>query len=376
MAFNLSAEIEEMTTAPSIPKTAFNLTFDAPSANIQTLAIVVRMLGKYYVPALIILGMIGNILSLLVFLITYLSRLSLSVYLTALAISDLGFLTALGLIWLEYIGHPLFHSTGWCQLTVYTGYVTSFLSVWYVVSFTVERYIAICHALHRPEMCTTSRARYVVCGLTALGLVAYSVSVWTSGVEEISPGYSICVPSKRYYHIHKVVTYVDTLVTLLIPFTAILVLNIRITYHIAYFYAKHKFTAIKVRFRGSREGHTKINLGLKAQVKVTKMLLVISSVFLLVNSPSYIIRMRLFVGKFTKSSQQSTIYEALIQQLSQYLFYLNFSINFLLYNMCCKKFRAALSRLFWQVRYKVMISCQVSSRKLRSIYQTRGQPDS
>ena len=31
---------------------------------------------------------------------------------------------------------------GWCQLLTYLRYVWRFLSVWYVVSFTIERYIA------------------------------------------------------------------------------------------------------------------------------------------------------------------------------------------------------------------------------------------
>ena len=32
--------------------------------------------------------------------------------------------------------------TGWCQILNYLRSVWSFLSVWYVVSFTIERYIA------------------------------------------------------------------------------------------------------------------------------------------------------------------------------------------------------------------------------------------
>ncbi|ELT92869.1 hypothetical protein CAPTEDRAFT_26928, partial [Capitella teleta] len=179
------------------------------------------------------------------------------------------FLFALAIGWLDYLDLPLFHTNGWCQSLVYISYVTSFLSVWFTVSLTVERYIAICHPLRRPEMCTVRRAKYVVSTLSFFGLSVYAVSIWTSGIEQIVQlGIPICVPFKDFLVIHHVMIYVDTLVTLIVPFTAILILNIAITHRIAYFYT---------------------------QVKMTKMLLVISSVFLIVNSPSYVIRLRLFV---------------------------------------------------------------------------------
>lgn len=333
----------------------------------STFASIVALLGKYYIPFVVVFGLFGNTISLVVFLITHLNRLSLSVYLAALAISDNGFLLALGIGWLEYTGFPLFHTHGWCQAAVYVSYVTSFLSVWFTVSFTVERYIAICHALHRPEMCTATRAKYIVSSLSVFGLSAYAVSIWTSGVEEMPMlGMPICSPFKDYIQIHQIMIYVDTMVTLIIPFVVILVLNITITHRIAYFYGKKRqMSSVKISFIGRRSTRPKVCLGNKAQVKMTKMMLVISTIFLVVNSPSYIIRLRLFISRFINIESNTSHYEALVQQISQFLFYLNFSINFLLYNICSKKFRDALCRLFWKIRYNFASFLQRSYRILR-----------
>ena len=339
--------------------------------SIEAFASVVHFLSKYYIPMVVVLGILGNSLSLVVFLITYLNRLSLSVYLSALAVSDNGFLCALSIGWLEYAEFPLIHTNGWCQAVVYVSYVTSFLSVWFTVSFTVERYIAICHPLKRPEMCTTQRAKYVVSSLSALGLIGYGVSLWTSGVKETFPleeiPMPVCEPFGDYFHINRLLIYVDTLVTLLIPFTVILILNIAITHRIAHFYGKKlQMSALQVRFvAGQRENRAKVCLGSRAQVKMTKMLLVISTVFLVVNSPSYIIRLRLFIANFTKVSGKTTHHDALVQQLSQFLFYLSFSINFFLYNICSKKFRGALCRMFWKMKYKFATFIQRSYRIIR-----------
>ena len=44
------------------------------------------------------------------------------------------------------------------------------------------RYIAICHPLRRPEMCTAYRAKIVVIFLLVIASVGYSCSLWTSTV--------------------------------------------------------------------------------------------------------------------------------------------------------------------------------------------------
>lgn len=52
--------------------------------------------------------------------------------------------------------------------------ICSFLSVWLVVLFTVERFIAVRYPLHRPAVCTVARAKLFICCLTTIALPIYS----------------------------------------------------------------------------------------------------------------------------------------------------------------------------------------------------------
>ncbi|ELU00483.1 hypothetical protein CAPTEDRAFT_64354, partial [Capitella teleta] len=285
----------------------------------------------YFIPVIISLGVIGNIFSLMVFLGTHMRRRSFSVYLASIAIADTGFLLSLSLTWLEYVNVNVFHSSGWCQLAIYLSYVSSFLSVWFVVSFTVERYIAVCHPLKRPAMCTAERAWNVVFGLSLLAAAAYSVTLWTSGIAEVDgilgDTYYVCTPLKKYMAVHNALTYVDSVHTLLVPFVTIIVLNSRI--------------AIRARGRPT--------LCSKAQLQVTKMLLISSSLFLLINTPSYVLRVRnqVLAVLNCQESVHDQQFQMLLQQIFQLIYYSNFALNFVVYSICSSKFRQAFIR-FWR----------------------------
>lgn len=62
--------------------------------------------------------------------------------------------------WLRFFGYHLSLNSVFCHfifLLVYT-------SVYLTVSFTLERYISVCHPLRGQVLCTESRAKRVICG--------------------------------------------------------------------------------------------------------------------------------------------------------------------------------------------------------------------
>lgn len=105
-------------------------------------------------------------------------RCSTNVYLTALAVADIIFLLLILVITLEH--YPTFHQIGYeaywhmfgvlhwlCDASAYT-------SIYLTVSFTIERFIAVCHPIKGQVLCTESRAKkvisvvYILCFVTTL----------------------------------------------------------------------------------------------------------------------------------------------------------------------------------------------------------------
>ncbi len=236
-------------------------------------------------------------------------------------------------------------------------------------------------------------------GLTAFALLAYSSCVWTSAVQRYN-NTNMCSPVNDYYTIHLLVTYGDIVITLIVPFLTILILNLIITYKIASFYRERRHKEFRrtsttsststartlltesrggvmrtaVHTRAKHVTFSKTCLGERAQIKLSKFLLIISTVYLAINLPSYIIRLQLLVKSFTQFHTKLTPYDHLMEQLQllfQYVFYLNFAINFFLYSLLSLKFREALCRLAWQLRYKWRSFMEWSYRVL-----TRNSSDS
>lgn len=180
----------------------------------------------YYIPCIIILGLVGNILSCMVFLNTHLKMRSSSYYLAALATADFGFLFSLLLVWLSNTwGWEVFNKAIWCESVVYVSSVCGSLSVWLIVAFTVERFIAIQYPLHRPHMCTISRAKTIVIGLVILAMVFHSYALVTAGVVKYQDGLEICDMKSEYLETMRIVSIIDMVVSLMVPLVMITVMN-------------------------------------------------------------------------------------------------------------------------------------------------------
>jgi hypothetical protein len=110
----------------------------------------------YFTPVVIVVGLVGNSLSLAVFTSKSLRKLSASSYLAALSMADISSLLFYVLIeWLrrgmEYI-HPNAHINfldrhGVCQFLLFMAYLSRMMSVWIIVVFTIERFTGICYPL-------------------------------------------------------------------------------------------------------------------------------------------------------------------------------------------------------------------------------------
>ena len=390
-SFNLTKEFREGLLA-MIGQNGFSRTLDG--------------LNLYVMPLIIAAGLSGNTLSLLVFTCSHLKLKSSSVYLATLSIADMGFLLCLFVVWLLRVNISLFHYHGVCQCIVYMNYVFAFTSSWSVVAFTTERYVIVFHPRLRKKWCTQKTALIITLIITISALIGYTVSFMTNGVREIN-SFSICAPLPEHANLLLVLTGADMFMAFLVPSVIICTLNIRIILQIkkcqklivtgslsssnALIKANShdcnkcpktvlsKKGSLYITFNSGIHGHffsesmnqretqsdnqrycvqnvthvCSIRRNLR-NCHTSRLLIIVSSIFIILNCPSHIVRLKTFIQNF--ASPDTILEESWIhwQGLFQIVYFFNFSINFFVYSAYSSTFRKALKSLLtgWVSRLK------------------------
>ncbi|XP_017040257.1 neuropeptides capa receptor [Drosophila ficusphila] len=387
---------------------------------------------QYYIPVVCCTGSIGNILSVFVFFKTKLRKLSSSFYLAALAVSDTCFLAGLFAQWLNFLNVDIYNRNYFCQFFTFFSYLASFCSVWFVVAFTVERFIAVIYPLKRQTMCTVRRAKIVLFCLTMVGcLHCLPYILIAKPVFAPKLNATICDLNSEYKEQMSLFNYWDSIVVYAVPFTTIAVLNtctgctvwkfatVRRTltmhkmkpqtnsmpsnssnssgaasavasYRISASLKRQKSTGShpsgqhNVATRQSDEQqqqqtnnqqpqqhqqqqqqqqqqhqinncqhHSEITqkparrkVQNSSQIKVTKMLLIVSTVFVCLNLPSCLLRIEAYWETESSRNENSTI---ALQYIFHAFFITNFGINFVLYCVSGQNFRKAVLSIFRRV---------------------------
>lgn len=310
---------------------------------------IAKLMRNICIPTIVFIGVFGNFVSMLVFASNYLRSSSSSTFLVALAFVDNVFLLCLFLSWFDGSVKNILTSLPLCRIIAYSTYMSSFLSVWFVVGFTVERHIAICHPLHAKLFCTKVRERITVILLLIISVCLYHFSFWTTDVA-IYPSERIvrCSIDKSFIHFLNIVTWIDTVLTMLIPFLLICYMNIRVAFTAAKFQEKRK-TCLSLRDAKS------VKLGTfrsKQQMRVTRTLLLVSTTFLVLNLPSHVSKLSSLISVSTLDINMT---QYLIQEISQILYYFSFSMNFFLYALYGKHFQKSLR--FMYESFKLTCGC-------------------
>ncbi|XP_052846534.1 galanin-like G-protein coupled receptor npr-9 isoform X1 [Drosophila gunungcola] len=370
----------------------------------------------YYIPVLCCTGSIGNILSVVVFFKTKLRKLSSSFYLAALAVSDTCFLAGLFAQWLNFLNVNIYNRNYFCQFFTFSSYLASFCSVWFVVAFTVERFIAVIYPLKRQTMCTVRRAKIVLSCLTFVGCLhclPYIVIAKPVFVQKLNA--TICDLNSEYKEQLALFNYWDSIIVYAVPFTTIAVLNTctgctvwkfatvrrTLTMHkmkpqtnsmpsnssnssgAASAVESYRISASLKRQKSTGaqpSGQNNVALGQtdeqeqqqpqqhqinncqhhceitqkparrkvqnSSQIKVTKMLLIVSTVFVCLNLPSCLLRIEAYLETESARNENSTI---ALQYIFHAFFITNFGINFVLYCVSGQNFRKAVLSIFRRV---------------------------
>lgn len=329
--------------------------------SVSTWITAVKIMRYVCIPVIACVGFCGNTLSLLVFSARSMRRSSCSVFLAALAAVDNVFLISLVISWIDGHIRTLLTLDFACETLVYMTYVASFLSAWFIVGFTCERYIAICFPLRSHYLCSVFREKVTVYVLTIIALVAYNYSFWTT----VSSPVGGCLHRLEYIQFLNIVTWIDTLFTMVLPFLIIAIVNSLVFRAVSQCTLKSgdsKTRKIKVkRSLSSPEVLDRSVISLRSsssltlrlpgtsrvnhRARVTRTLLFVSSTFLMLNLPAHVLRLYNLIAVATSNVPAVSDKLYFLQELTATLYYATFGCNFFIYTLFGRNFKHTLFRI-------------------------------
>ena len=256
----------------------------------------------FVTPVIIIVGLVGNIVSLRVFCSSTVCKLSASLYLAALSVSDS--LVLISYVWLDWLNNglprwpPAYRRLAWinapgvCHMFLYAAYTFRFVSVWLVVAFTVERYIAVCRPLQRRAICTRAFARRTIVAVVATATLVSVYKPLISGLYDVSTARhahsdvgidqgsaKVCTRNPNLGGFVFLMELIYGLVITAVPLVVITIFNCLITYKLV--------TRDKVM--------TLVQQDSRLRLEFTLTLLAVSTCFVCLNIPYFVVWCEQFV---------------------------------------------------------------------------------
>ena len=153
-----------------------------------------------------------------------------NIILSILALTDIGFLLSLILINFRHFSFDILNAYELiCKLSVYLNYLFGFLSAWLVVLFSIERLVAVYWPMSLNRICTASTQKIALALITLIGGILYSFNLLSTGLQ-ISYTGTECVPLDKWLSFAKYMTLIDIIATMALPFVLISIINILIVF--------------------------------------------------------------------------------------------------------------------------------------------------
>ena len=340
-----------------------NFYSDYFQANFEPLAKVARTIRNIFIPCIVLFGILGNTLSITVFQTACMKKSSSSVYLTALAIVDNLFLVSLCITWIEGEFWSILRFEIACECITFLTYVTSFLSVWFIVAFTADRFVSICFPQNSQYTISMFRTKVTVFGLVCLSVLLYGFSFWATETVVFMGRYR-CVHKQEALPFLQVFTWADSVITIVLPFFLITFMNTKVLLATRNCLRASPRTSTKTSASipsssssletvsldsvSTTPSKMKRRVRYKLQLRATKLLVLVSTIFLVFNLPSHVMRFYNLITLTVQGpeNQAVSIMRVFLQELSLLFYYSAFSFNFILYTSTCRNFKRTLKGIF------------------------------
>lgn len=234
-----------------------------------------------------------------------------------------------------------------CRTHKFLFYTAGDLSIWFIVGFTFDRFIAVCLPLIKTRVCTRRRAVYAALGIGVFFVGKNVHEFWTRGVmyDDLGAVVAVCGLPKEYFYFHAYVRpWIAFILITVLPFLLILGFNCMIV-HCLIRANRSRLATTPTPTSGSstQPSMTAASSGYR---QTTVMCLSVSFAFLICILPSII----LLIGKMRWNDAGAPLQTRLAYQrakaVNNMMVYVNHSINFILYCLTGRKFREELKAMF------------------------------
>ncbi|XP_077075055.1 growth hormone secretagogue receptor type 1 [Siphateles boraxobius] len=142
---------------------------------------------------LLLLGLLGNALTILVVWRRPQMRSTTYLYLSSMALSDVLILLLMPLdLYKLWRFRPWLLGDAVCKLSVFVGECCTFSSILHMTALGAERYLAVCFPLRARMLVTRGRVRVLIAGLWAVASLSAGPALALVGVEQLEGGASEC----------------------------------------------------------------------------------------------------------------------------------------------------------------------------------------
>ena len=279
----------------------------------------------YFTPCLVGIGLFANVVNILVFLRSRLRKVTCAPYLTLLSVVDVCFLVALFSLWLINAGFDIYRISGGCQAVTLVMSGSSFISVWAVTALALDRLLMVYPNIHPCLLaCPGKRPKLLALCIGAGGFAIFLNLCLLYSSYQTDTGQIVCIPMPEFIPIMGMMEKLDAIFDFLIPSILLVIMNIVIVYFV------HRILnsgRVVHRVRQRNTNIATMQQRSKVELNMTKLALVVTMTFLVLNLPGHLLRFVFMVSEGTEYA--ALAYEPntfLIRQLLMNLFFLRSSI--------------------------------------------------
>jgi len=351
VALQMTTEVE----LASLPSNEFNA--NAKSFNLQ------YFIWAFVLPVVLLVGILGNILSIIVLQSKTFRFTTTGVYLPITAAADTLFLLtgALEILEMAEIFDVREYNVWTCRMYKVLHYTGGDVSIWLLVAFTFDRFVAVCFPLSKRRVCTWKRAVIASITIVLLSLAKNLHEFWTRGPEYRANGQlrRICGSQKEYsFFLNYVRPWLVFAVVMAIPFILIMVFNCLIVYGLI---KATRTRRMSVAVPASRASSATVPTTGSSFRQTTFMCLSISFTFLICIAPSIV----LLIGKPYWKYRTNMAYKN-AKAISNFLVFINHCINFFLYCVTGQRFRDELKAMWTGVRRRLSVTSMTGTPRSSS----------